>query len=115
MNLLLSPIPISPVVLALLLVIIVGLAFLARAQWINMLVWKGAAKASAERAYKQGRDAEAKLHKAPLDVRINDAYQRGIRDCNLVWTERLEKGRRQIDPRQKTESTDDTVMEGGGA
>lgn len=115
MNLLLSPIPISPLVLALLLLCLVGLAFLARVQWMNAFIWKASAKMIGERAYKEGRNAEAKLHKAPMDVRITDAYQRGVRDCNIVWTERLEKGRRQIDPRPKTESTNDTVMEGEGA
>ena len=104
MNLLLSPIPISPLVLALLLLCLVGLAYLARVQCTNAFIWKASAQMIGERAYKQGREAEAKLHKAPIDVRITDAYQRGVRDCNLVWTERFEKGRRQIDPRQKTDN-----------
>jgi hypothetical protein len=97
-----SPIPISPVFLVLLLLAEVLLIFVVFAQAKNVRLWKITADVAAKRAFKMGREAEAKLHKAPLDVRINDAYQRGIRDCNHVWVERLEKGRCQIDPPTET-------------
>ncbi len=87
----LDPITLHPLIFLLLLLTPVLLGFLWRGERIRRKTWQANLGTSLHQAYLKGREVESRLHKRPLDEKISDAYQKGVRDSNIVWTEAAQR------------------------
>lgn len=67
-------------------IIVLLLCCLCETQTSNARIWRMTCKVIAANAYKRGKKAAAESQKAPLNVQVAQAYERGRKDAHAEWT-----------------------------